>query len=59
MPLNRFYLTQSGWMPECPIGPEPSLWSELAAEDVLSSAWPVLDDEATSPPPAPVAQAEA
>jgi len=59
MSLNRFYLTQAGWVPEGPLSREQASWPDLIARDVVNSGWQAHDDDATSPPLAPTAWSEA
>ena len=55
MSLNRFFLTQDGWVPEGPISAAAHAWLDGLARDVLTSHGPTRDEGATSPPLANVA----
>ena len=49
MPLNRFYLTQDGWLPEGPASAQ-MFPGEMIAGEMLIGALPILDETAVSPP---------
>lgn len=50
MSLNRFFLTEEGWVPEGPTSAVAHAWLDSLARDVLTSHGPTRDEGATSPP---------
>jgi hypothetical protein len=50
LPVNRFFLTQAGWISEDPLRDDGGLWRDLVASDVRDRSWDLEDETTVSPP---------